>query len=320
MVDRIPAKPRETDPQPPKSEFVAKLEARWEQGLSVCVGLDPDITKLPPSVTRDMPPDVAVLRFTQQIIDATADLACAFKPNAAFFEKLGHKGVEVLGETIHHIKHEYPRVPVILDFKRGDIGNTNLGYVYEAFDEFGADAVTVNGYLGREALQPFLDRKDKGILVLARTSNSGAGEFQDLPIDWTQLPDEYIERFGDLEELQELTGRKDIPLYQVVAYFASRRWNANGNVGLVAGATYPDELAQIRSIAPDAPLLIPGIGTQGGEVEKTVRAGRDSRNQGMIINSSSGIIFASSETDYPEAARKKLEQLTSEIDQYRLAP
>ena len=261
----------------------------------------------------------SLVDFNTRIIDATADLACAFKPNSAFYEKLGSEGVAALEETIRYIKHSYPRVPVILDFKRGDIGNTNNGYVEEALDRFGADAVTVHPYLGREALAPFLDRTDKGILVLARTSNPGAGEFQDLPVDLNRLSDFYKKRFGDLEGLREMTGDDVFPLYQIIAYAAAVNWNSNGNVGLVAGATSPVELAEIRRIAGETPILIPGIGAQGGDVESTVIAGRDSNKQGMIINASRSIIFASSGPDFAGAARAETQRLTNEINQYRLA-
>jgi orotidine-5'-phosphate decarboxylase len=183
---------------------------------------------------------------------------------------------------------------VILDAKRADIGTTNLGYVQAAFDIIGVDAITVHPYLGKEALAPFLARKEKGIIVLAKTSNPGAGEFQDLPV-------------GDLQE----------PLYQVVARHVAQNWNANGNCALVVGATYPADLKKVRAIIGDMPILIPGIGVQGGEIAATVAAGKDSRGWGMIINSSRGVIFASKEDDFAQAARRATKELRTEINRYR---
>ncbi len=188
-----------------------------------------------------------------------------------------------------------PDVPVILDAKDMDIGNTNTGYVRMAFEYCQADAITINPYLGMEAAQPFLDQKDKGIIVLCRTSNKGSGEFQDLLI------------------------KSDMPLYQYVASRVAKYWNKNGNCALVVGATYPNELAQVRRIVGDMPILIPGIGVQGGDVEATVKAGRDSRGQGMIINASRSIIFASNGPDFAEAARRETLKLHNLINQYRNA-
>ena len=282
---------------PPTSEFIAKLEARWEKGNFICVGLDSDLARIP-ITARDRTPFAmhpttgAILRFNREIIIATADLVCAFKPNIAFYEAQGVYGMEALQETVKFIKWNYPDIPVILDAKRADIGNTNDGYVRAAFEVLHVNAIAVHPYLGKEALKPFLDRKDKGILVLARTSNPGAGEFQDL-----------------------LIGEE--PLYKVVARNVAASWNGNGNCGLVVGATYPRELAQIRAVVGNLPILIPGIGAQGGEVEATVKAGRDSRGMGMIINSSRGIIFASKGADFAYAARYAAQQLRDEINQHR---
>lgn len=303
-----------SEQEAPKSEFVAKLEARWARGFFVCVGLDTDYSQIPESIKQQVSEfsvdsasgassgelgtirDSSVFLFNKQIVDATADLVCAYKPNAAFYEARGSAGIEDLLSTIKYIKRSHPEIPVILDAKRADIGNTNLGYVKAAFDKMGADAITVHPYLGREALQSFLDRRDKGIIVLAKTSNPGAGEFQDL-----------------------LVGETGEPLYKVIARHVAEEWNENGNCALVVGATYPKELADVRQVAGDLPILIPGIGTQGGEVEATVKAGRDSRNMGMIINSSRGIIYASRGADFAEAARAETKRLTDEINRYRLA-
>lgn len=283
----------------PKSEFIVKLERLWARGNFVCVGLDPDFSKIPQPLKDSIPSspthtEEVMVRFNQQVVDATHDLVCAYKPNSAFYEAQGDQGMRALARTVRHIKEQYPEIPVILDAKRADIGNTNDGYVQAAFDTLGVDAITVHPYLGKEALKPFLDRKDKGIIVLARTSNPGADEFQDLPV-----------------------GVGQEPLYRVIARNVAESWNKNGNCALVVGATYPRELAEVRGIVGDLPILIPGIGAQGGEVEATVNAGKDSRTWGMIVNSSRGIIFASRGVDFAEAARKSAEQLRTEINKYR---
>jgi orotidine-5'-phosphate decarboxylase len=233
-----------------------------------------------------------IIAFNREIVEATADIVCAYKINVAFYEAHGTEGIRALRRTIAIIRTVAPNVPIILDAKRADIGNTNAGYVSAAFSFFLADAITVHPYLGAEALQPFLEQKDKGIIVLCRTSNPGAGEFQDLRVN------------GE-------------PLYQVVARRVANEWNRNGNCALVVGATYPEELYQVRRLAGDIPILIPGIGAQGGDVEKTVTAGKDNRGQGMIINSSRGIIFASKGADFAEAARRETAKLRDLINQYR---
>ena len=230
----------------------------------------------------------SILSFNRKIIDATKDVVCAYKPNTAFYEKYGIPGLSALYETIAYIHEVAPDVPVILDAKRADIGNTNADYAEAAFEYLRADAITVHPYLGAEALAPFLDRANKGIIVLCRTSNPGAGEFQDLPVN------------GE-------------PLYRFVAHRVSSEWNKNGNCALVVGATYPDELREVRGLVGDMPILIPGIGTQGGDLEKTVSAGKDSRGKGMIVNSSRGIIFASPGDDFADAARHETVKLHNSI-------
>lgn len=201
--------------------------------------------------------------FNKAIIDATCDLVCAYKPNSAFYEARGVEGITELKKTCDYLRKTYPEIPIILDAKRGDIGNTNEGYVTYAFDYLGADAITLHPYLGREALQPFLDRKDKGCIILCKTSNPGAGEFQDVGL-----------------------------LYQRVAKNVVKTWNSNGNCMVVVGATYPKDLAIIRRIVGNMTILVPGIGSQGGDIEKTVKAGMDSKGKGLIISSSRFIIFA----------------------------
>ncbi len=275
--------------------FREMLERRWRQGYFVCVGLDPEYDRLPVSVKEIGSYSEACFTFLRDIVDATADLACAYKPNSAFYEAMGEEGVQALSKIVRYIKDTYPAVPVILDAKRADIGNTNQGYVRAAFEQLSADAITVHPYLGREALAPFLARKDKGIIVLAKTSNPGSGEFQDLPV-------------GEAQE----------PLYLVVARNVAERWNESGNCALVVGATYPEELARVRAVVGDLPLLIPGIGAQGGDLAATVRAGKDSRGQGMIINSARGILYAASGADFAQAARNVALDMTAAINTYRV--
>lgn len=313
----------------PRSVFVEMLEDRWRGGNFVCVGLDSDHSKIPEILTTKFFAEEAVFRFNMEIVDATHNLVCAYKPNAAFYEALGNDGFRALASTVQYIKDHYPEVPVILDAKRADIGSTNAGYVQAAFVELGVDAVTVHPYLGREALKPFLERIDKGVIVLARTSNPGADELQDMPVPVERMySHREIDEYGEeevrksMDELFDLVlrGSEDVnhlPLYQVVAWKVARHWNKNGNCGVVAGATYPEELALIRRIVYDMPILIPGIGAQGGEVEATVRAGRDSRGWGMIVNSSRGIIFASKEANFAEAARQATYSLGTEINKHR---
>jgi orotidine-5'-phosphate decarboxylase len=278
---------------PSIATFIFKLEQRWRQGTCVCVGLDPDYDRIPTSVKSKRSVEEALFVFNRDIIDATHDLVCAYKPNSAFYEAQGDQGFRALRRTVEYIRETYPYIPVILDAKRADIGSTNIGYVQMAFDSIGVDAITIHPYLGKEALAPFLTRKEKGIIVLVKTSNPGAGEFQDLPV-------------GDAQE----------PLYQVVAHHVANAWNTHGNCAIVVGATYPAELEKVRAIVGDMPILIPGIGAQGGEVEATVTAGKDSRGWGMIISASRSIIFASKGDDFARAARKATRELRAEINRY----
>ncbi len=270
--------------------FQQKLDAIVQKNNSlVCIGLDSDWNKLPEAVKKEEYPQFA---FNKAIIDSTHDLVCAYKPNSAFYEDLGSEGIRQLKLTCDYIKDRYPEIPIIIDAKRADIGSTNAGYISYIFDYLGADAVTLNPYLGKEALQPFLKRHDKGIIILCRTSNPGAGEFQDLLIE-------------------------NQPLYMQVAQQVITQWNSNHNCLLVVGATYPEELAKIRKIAGDMTFLVPGIGAQGGSVQATVAAGLNSQKMGMIINSSRGVIFSSGTSDFAQAARTEAEKLRTEINQYR---
>lgn len=276
------------------------LQRGFASGKAICVGLDTDALRIPqhnfplPIAGDELPEEShRVLGFNGSIVDATHDLVVAYKPNSAFYE--GGRTMPDLELTIRYIHEVAPMVPVILDAKRGDIDHTNMGYVVSAFDHLRADAITVHPYLGRQALSPFLDRADKAVFVLCRTSNEEGGEFQDG--EWViRDPEEqeFMSSLGLGTHYDRVDGAAlhTIPLYLHVAYRVARHWNKNGNCGLVVGATYPEELGQVRRIAPDLPFLIPGIGAQGGDVEATVRNGRDAHGQGMIINSSRGIIYA----------------------------
>ena len=302
--------------------FRQMLEAQWAKDNFVCVGLDSEFNQIKQFVRGGYDGNSfysIMLNFSTSIINATKDLVCAYKPNIAFYEAYGSDGLKVLNSIIQYIRDFAPDIPVILDAKRADIGNTNLGYAQLAFDSLRADAITVHPYLGAEALKPFLEKKNKGIIVLCRTSNPGAGEFQDLIVT-PHL--EEAKRWGIAWDSSDRGSSPcwiidKMPLYQYIAYRVSREWNKNGNCALVVGATYPDELKEVRKIVGDMPVLIPGIGAQGGDVGKTVTAGKDSNGRGMIINSSRGIIFASSGEDFAEAARRETLRLNDLINRYR---
>ena len=269
--------------------FNEKLRARWDASNSLlCVGLDPDPAKFPDAFVDD---EDALFSFCRDIADATAEFACAFKPQIAYFA--AHNGGEAqLQRLIAHINGAYPDVPVILDAKRGDIGSTAEQYAVEAFDRFGADAVTLNPYMGHDSAAPYLARNGRGCVFLCHTSNPGARDFQELLVD------------GE-------------PLYQRIARTIANEWNADGNCALVVGATFPEELKVIRGIVGDMPLLIPGIGAQGGDVEATVRNGKTADGTGLMINSSRGILYASSGAGYADAARDAARELRDTINRYR---
>jgi len=268
--------------------FRELLESRWKLGNFLCVGLDSELSRIPESA-RGTTVRETIVNFNQQIVDATADLVCAFKPNPAFYESHGEEGWGALRETISYIHAVAPEVPVILDAKRGDIKNTNRNYAESAFDYLQADAITVQPYLGGEPLAPFFERKEKGIIVLCHTSNGGAGEIQDLKMEGGE------------------------PLYKVVARLAKEKWNANGNCCVMVGATYPEELSAVRAIIGDMPILTAGIGAQHGDLERAVKAGKDKNGRGFIINSSRSVLFASGGSDYVEAARKKATEIDGAI-------
>jgi len=269
--------------------FAEKLGAAWKKTNSlVCVGLDPEPKKFPDRF-RDAPG--AIFEFNKAIVDATRDFACAYKPQFAHYA--AHAAENQLEHTIDYIKARAPDAIVILDSKRGDIGSTAEQYAHEAFERYGADAVTVNPYLGRDSVEPFLKHADKGVIILCRTSNPGARDLQDLNVG---------------------PGRK---LFQHVAETVAKEWNANGNCMLVVGATYPDELADIRSRVGDLPFLVPGVGAQGGDVAKAVKAGKTAAGTGLLISSSRAILYASSGDDFAEAAGKAARELRDSINAHR---
>jgi orotidine-5'-phosphate decarboxylase len=267
------------------SAFIEMLTASWARSDSlVCVGLDPEIERLPPSIAVQPSP---IFQFNKAIIDATADLVCAYKPQFAHYA--AYEAEDQLERTIEYIHRSYPGIPVILDSKRGDVGNTAVRYAIEAFERYGADAVTVNPYLGGDSLEPFLQYGDKGVIILCRTSNPGGRDLQDL----------------------EVGGRK---LYQVVADMVARRWNTRGNCLLVVGATQPRELAEVREIVGNMPFLVPGVGAQGGDVALAVTNGQTSDGAGLIISSSRGILYAGSDDDFSTAARAAAQSLRNQIN------
>jgi orotidine-5'-phosphate decarboxylase len=263
---------------------VGKYDRRVDRANSLlCVGLDSDYEQIPERFKEAGLPQFA---FNQWIIEKTYPHVSAYKLNMAFYEARGDEGIRALKLTLEYLSDHHPDILTICDAKRGDIGSTNEGYASAIFDWFGFDAATLSPYLGQEALSAFLGRADRGCIILCRTSNPGAGEFQDLEID----------------------GK---PLWQIVAERVSSDWNRNGNCMLVAGATYPAELKAIRRIVGDMTLLVPGIGAQGGNVEQTVRAGLNAHGRGMIINSSRAILFA----DDPAHAARSLRDAINEFRQ-----
>jgi orotidine-5'-phosphate decarboxylase len=297
--------------------FIEMLKKRW-QGVNsmVCVGLDSDYSQIGEGFSKGRSVWQAMFEFNSAIIGETHDWVCAYKPNTAFYEYRGEHGWGALRDTINRIQVVAPDVPIILDAKRTDIGNTNKGYAEMAFDLLGADAITVNPYFGGEALGPFLERKDKGVIVLCKTSNPGAGEIQDLliPIEALSLGAKVY--FKTIAEQVDPLSYSSIAvrLYEYIAYRAANEWNKNSNVLLVVGATYPDELKKVRRIVGDMPILVPGIGAQKGDLEATVKAGLDSQGFGMIINSARGIIFASKGEDFAEAAGREAKKLRDQIN------
>lgn len=277
------------------------LRGQWRDRKLLCVGLDSAYDLLPDSVVVGKSADAAVLAFNCAIVDATWDVACAYKPNIAFYSGKDPTLRRALADTCAYIRDRAPHVPIILDAKRGDIGNTNAGYLVEAFEEFEADAVTVSPYLGGEALAPFLGMREKGIFVLCRTSNPGAGELQEREV------------LLSAEESPGSAGTATMPLYQYVALRAAKAWNGNGNCALVVGATAPEALRAVRGLVGDMPILVPGVGAQAGDLRSVLDAGLTASGTGLIINASRSIIFASSGPDYAAAARHEAERLHEAI-------
>jgi orotidine-5'-phosphate decarboxylase len=268
--------------------FIQHLREAWAQNDSlVCVGLDPEIERLPASIAGEPSP---IFQFNKAIIDATADLVCAYKPQFAHYA--AYEAEDQLERTIEYIHRRYPAIPVILDSKRGDVGNTADRYALEAFERYAADAVTVNPYLGGDSLEPFLKYENKGVVILCRTSNPGARDVQDLQIGSRRL-------------------------YHVIAELIAQRWNTRGNCMMVVGATYPRELAEIREIAGDIPFLVPGVGAQGGDVAQAVQNGRTRDGTGLVVSSSRAILYASSGADFADAARKATTTLRDQINASR---
>ena len=264
--------------------FVTRLEQACEANQSlVCVGLDVDPAR--------MPVDDA-FAFNRAIIDATSDLVCAYKPNLGFYEALGLAGLGALQRTVEYIRRAAPWAIIIGDAKRGDIGSTAQVYAQAMFQVWGFDAVTVNAWGGRDTLEPYLEYGERGVFIWCRGSNPGAADLQDLTVDTPQ-------------------GKQ--PLYQYLAQ-AARTWNSRGNVGLVIGATHPEQLGAVRLLCPDLPLLIPGVGAQGGGLEAIVPLGVDGRGRLAIINSSRAIIYASGDQDFAQAARREAARLRNAVN------
>ncbi|HRY11364.1 MAG TPA: orotidine-5'-phosphate decarboxylase [Candidatus Nanopelagicales bacterium] len=258
--------------------FYATLQRAWAEGRYACVGLDPDESKIPDALRGAT--TARVEKFCRAIIDATAPHAAAFKLNSAFFEQMGAEGARILEELVAYIKTHCPDRLVILDAKRGDIDNTNRYYARAVFDVLGADVVTVHPYMGRESLRPFLDRVDKGVIVMAANSTAGAGEFQDLTVHY------------------------GVPLYEHIGRTAAQQWNDNGNCAVTAGATEPEKLGRLRRAVGEMPILLLGLGAQGGDLDECLRLGRASGSFGLIPNSSRAILYASSGPDFADAARE----------------
>ncbi len=267
--------------------FIEKLKKIIKKNQSlICVGLDSDVEKIK---NQDQ------FSFNKKIIDETNQYICSYKLNTAFYEAIGYKGIQALEKTCHYLKTQYPEIPIIIDGKRADIENTNKGYEKFFFDYLNADAITVNPYLGEEALKPFLERKDKGIIVLCKTSNLGSSEFQDIEIKNLKLK------------------IKNFRLYEYIAYQVSHQWNKNNNCLLVVGATYPKELKKIRKIVGDKMwFLVPGIGAQGGDLKVVLKAGLNKEKRGLIINVSRSVIFNPDPKKEVIKLRNKIERIIKE--------
>ncbi|CAA6803390.1 MAG: Orotidine 5'-phosphate decarboxylase (EC [uncultured Campylobacterales bacterium] len=267
--------------------FYDRLDTAWKFNNSVlCIGLDADI-----EIIKDY--EKSIFEFNKNIIDATHDLVCAYKPQISYYNAYGLE--RELEMTIEYIKTKYPDILVILDSKRGDIGKTSELYAIEAYDRYKADCVTVNPYMGSDSVEPFTRYKDKGVIVLCKTSNPSSSEIQSLRIK------------NETEEKK---------VYEEILDLCINKWNSNKNIAVVMGATQVEELAHIRSLSDEVPFLIPGVGAQGGDIEDVVNNAKTSKNKGMIINSSRAIIYASKDVDYAKNARIIAKQTRDEINQY----
>jgi orotidine-5'-phosphate decarboxylase len=265
-----------------RATFAERLNQAWKTSNSlVCVGLDPDVAKIPARFAQSSQP---IFDFNKEIIDATHDLVCAYKPQIAFYNAVGAE--QQLELTIAYIRERAPHAIVILDSKRGDIGNTAAAYATEAFERYKADCVTINPYMGEDTVRPFIKDASRAAVILCRTSNSGARDFQDLLID----------------------GK---PLYQHVAQRAASKWNELKNVLFVVGATYPEEMAVLRKAHPEVTFLVPGIGAQGGDLKATLDNGLDANKQGLLISSSRQIIFAGDQAAIRKAAQELRDQINA---------
>lgn len=262
-------------------------DAQKKNNSFLCVGLDPDTSKFPQSILKDPKP---VFAFNKSIIDATADLVCCYKPQIAYYAAIGAE--DQLEASIRYIQSKYPEIPVILDAKRNDIGSTADMYAREAFERYHADALTVNPFMGSDTLEPFIRFKEKGVIILCKTSNPGSADFQNKFID-------------------------NQPLYAHIAQKAEKEWNYNHNICLVVGATYPDEMKAIRNLAPSIPFLVPGVGTQGGDVVAVVKNGSTQDGYGLIINCSRAVIHAGSGEDFAEKARESAMKIRASINDAR---
>jgi orotidine-5'-phosphate decarboxylase len=269
-------------------KFTEMLRERWRVADSLlCVGLDPDPTRFPAHLRAA---DDPIFEFCRAIVDATADLVCAFKPQIAYFAS--QRAEDQLESLVAHVRRQHPAVPVILDAKRGDIGSTAEHYAREAFERYGAHAVTLSPYMGFDSIQPYLAYADRGAFLLCRTSNAGGADLQMLDVGGERL-------------------------YEKLTRLAASNWNSNGQLGLVVGATYPSELARVRALAGELPLLVPGIGAQGGDIDASVRAGQTTTGDGIIINSSRAILYAGHEDDFAAQARAVAQRTRDEINRCR---
>ncbi len=285
--------------------FKQKLDAIISKNDSLlCLGLDPDLNKIPKHLTQNKD---AIFDFNKAIIDATHDLVCVYKPNIAFYEAYGIKGLEQLKQTIEYIKKNHPEIPIVLDAKRGDIGNTAKMYAKSVFEYWDADAVTVYPHLGLDSLTPFFEYKDKLVILLLKTSNPDSGMFQDLLV--------YSSSERSKSRSNSSRQARTIPYYLALAE-KIKEWNF-ANIGIFVGATYPKKLKELRSIFPEKIFLSAGFGTQAGAIEEAVKAGIDKNKSGIMFNASRSILYKSSGEDFAQKAREEAKQTRNSINTFR---